>query len=146
MENNQKILCADVYQGLVDSVAQNAADEIGQHTILSSSFSGSTCNMIQLCQDALAVNCHFKGDLFVTITVNPHVSEIQRELLPGQTVADRPDLITRVFNLKVKQFFDDVYKYKKFGNVVAHVCTTEFQNRGFLHIHVVLFLHHDHKL
>jgi len=150
MENNQKTLRADVYQGLVDSVAQNAAlegDEIGQRTILPSSFSGSTHNMIQLCQDALAINRHFKGgDLFVTITVNPNAPEIQRELLPGQTAADRPDLITRVFNLKVKQFFDDVYKHKKFGNVVAHVRTTEFQKRGFPHIHVVLFLHHDHKL
>ena len=36
------------------------------------------------------------------MTANPKWPEIERELLPGQTAADRPDLIAQVFQLKKK--------------------------------------------
>jgi hypothetical protein len=36
-------------------------------------------------------------DLFMTVTADSNWLEIQAELLPGQTAADRPDLVSRVF-------------------------------------------------
>jgi hypothetical protein len=87
LRNNQKTLCSDVYKGLVDAVAANPdpeAQNLGQRTILLSTFSGSSHNMIQHCQDALAINHHFKGaNLFMTVTTDPNWPEIQAELLPG---------------------------------------------------------------
>jgi hypothetical protein len=72
LRNNQKTLCSDVYNGLVDAVAANPdteAQDLGQRTILPSTLSGSSRNLIQQFQDALAINCHFKGaDLFMTVT------------------------------------------------------------------------------
>ena len=42
-----------------------------------------------------------KPDFFVTFTCNPTWPEIVENLMPGQTAQDRPDLVARVFNLKV---------------------------------------------
>jgi len=54
-------------------------NNIGQRFILPSSFSGSSRNMIQHCQDALAINRYFHGaDLFLTMTANPNWPEIKR--------------------------------------------------------------------
>ena len=65
IKQNQAQLLSDSRRGLMDAVTidPNATGEnIGQRTILPSSFSGSTRNMIQNCQDALAINCYFGGE------------------------------------------------------------------------------------
>ena len=68
--------------------------------------------MIQNCQDALAINHHFHGaDLFITITANPNCPEITRELLPGQSASDHPDLVVCVFHAKVTQLLKDLEKH-----------------------------------
>lgn len=123
---NQKALHDDNLRGLMDAIAadpQANAGDIGQRTILPSSFSGSTRNMIQNCQDALAINRHFGGaDLFVTVTANPNRPEITEALLPGQKPHDRPDQIVRVFHAKMKAIIDDLTK-GALGIIVAHVYT-----------------------
>lgn len=65
--------------------------------------------MQQHYQDAMAIVSKFgKPDLFVTFTCNPKWSEIETNLKPGQTAADRPDLEIRVFRLKLKQQINDI--------------------------------------
>jgi hypothetical protein len=72
----------------MDAVAidPNATGEnIGQRTILPSSFAGSMRNMIQNCQDALAINRYYGGaDIFLTATADPNWPEVKDALLPGQ--------------------------------------------------------------
>jgi hypothetical protein len=46
----------------------------------------------------------------------------------------------------VDEFFKDVYKKKIFGEVLAHMMSTEFQKRTLPHTHTVLCLHPDCKL
>jgi hypothetical protein len=96
----------------VDAVAANpdAEDQdLGQRTILPSAFSGSSHNLIQHFQDALAINCHLKdADPFMTVTADPNWPEIQAELLPGQTAADRPDLASHVFRAKVAAILSSI--------------------------------------
>lgn len=58
-------------------------------------------------------------------------------LLPGQTAAERPDLVSRVFNLKFRAFCKDLFKNGLLGNVVAHVFVVEFQKRGLPHAHLL---------
>ena len=149
ISKNQRSIRADVYQGLVDAVvnADTRSAQLGHRIILPSSFSGSTRNMIQYCQDALAINRHFHGaDLFVTITVDPNCPEVLGALLPGQTPADRFDLVSRVFHAKVQEFIQDITKGKVLGDVQAHVYTIEFQKRNLPHMHMIIILHPDHKL
>ena len=67
--------------------------------------------MIQNCQDALAINHHSKeADFFLTMTANSNWPEIKAALLPGQSSADRPDLVNHVFCLRVQELMDDIYK------------------------------------
>ena len=136
IRHNQCQIRAEIYQGLVDAVAVDPnvnAENIGTCLILPSSFSGSSRNMIQHCQDALAINCHFRGtDLFFTITANPNWPEIKKALLPGQISADRPDLVDCVFCGKVQAFKDDLFTKGYLGRTAARVWTIEFQSVAFL--------------
>src|SRR6266567_9267468 len=62
-----------------------------------------------------------KIDSFLTMTANPNWPEIVQELLPGQTVADRPDLVSHVLYLKKKALLNAIVKDGIFGPCVAHV-------------------------
>ena len=108
--------------------------------ILASSFIGSPRWYNAQFQDAMAICREYrKPDLFVTFTTNPHWEEITRELGPGESVQDRPDLVARVF----KQKFDKLmYDIKKgiFGRVVAFMWVIEFQKRGLPHAHILIIL------
>lgn len=53
--------------------------------------------------DSMAICRKFgKPDLFITMTCNPKWHEIQEHLLAHQTVSDRPDIVARVFKLKLE--------------------------------------------
>jgi hypothetical protein len=49
-------------------------------------------------------------DVFLTFTCNPNWQEIIAELEPNQIASDRPDLVARVFQMKVKAFLKGVAK------------------------------------
>ncbi|CEG83126.1 hypothetical protein RMATCC62417_17098 [Rhizopus microsporus] len=89
----------------------------------------------------MAIVRHFgKPSLFITFTANPKWTEITDELLPGQVAFDRPDLIARVLNLKVRHFLNDLKKKNIFGHYKGLARTIEYQKRGLPHMHLLLFL------
>ncbi|KAL4626567.1 hypothetical protein ACB092_05G106000 [Castanea dentata] len=116
--------------------------------VLPSSFTGSPRYMIENYQDAMAI-CRWAGypDLFITFTCNTKWPEIDLFLSrkPGQKVEDRPDVIARVFKIKLDQLLYDLKHGQHFGKVIAVVYTVEYQKRGLPHAHILLFLHHDDK-
>jgi hypothetical protein len=85
-------------------------------------------------------------DLFVTYTCNPSWVEITRELGPGQSAADRPDIVCRVFDQRRKAFLKMILRGGIYGRVVAYLAVIEFQKRGLPHMHLILWLHRDDKL
>ncbi|XP_065640398.1 uncharacterized protein LOC136072928 [Hydra vulgaris] len=87
-----------------------------------------------------------KPDLFITFTCNPKWREITENLYPGQNANDRPDLVTRVFKLKLNNLLNDIFKHGVLGKVVTHVQVIEFQKRGLPHAHILLHLANDDKL
>jgi hypothetical protein len=126
VQNNQKKIRADLYQGLKDVVedsygSDNVVDmaQQGKRIVLPSSHSGSPRHMFQLFQDSMAICRRYqKPDLFVTMTANPKWPEIQDELLkihslnnePGrhQTAPDRPDIVARVFHQKKEALLKEI--------------------------------------
>ena len=114
LKHNKKKLWPEIYKGLVDAMAANAdasMDELGKRFILPSSFSGSTRNMQQHLQDALAINRYYGvGDLFITMTANPAWPEIQGALLYGQSASDCPDLVVHIFHAKLQALIKDIEK------------------------------------
>jgi hypothetical protein len=132
IERNQKKLRTDLYKGMIDSmrVDDTNMSEIGKRFILPSSFIGGPRHMAQLYQDALSIVRKLgKPDLFVTFTCNPKWPEITEALGAGQYAADRPDLVSRVFKLKLKSLMSDLVDKKVLGKVIGHIHVIEFQKR-----------------
>ena len=100
-----------------------------------------------LFEDAMAIIKKYgKPDLFITFTCNPKWREITENLYPGQTANDRPDLVIRVFKLKLNNLLNDIFKHGVLGKVVTHVQVIEFQKRGLPHVHILLHFANDDKL
>jgi len=114
---------------------------VGNISILPSSFKGGPREMWQLYQDAMAIVRYCgKPDLFITMTCNPLWPEITAELFPGQTAQDRPELVARVFKLKLNALLHDLTKNNVFGRTVAFIYVIEFQKRGLPHAHILIIL------
>ena len=133
IRTHQQLLCVVSYQGLMDHLGRLAQAEnvtVGRIVILPSSVEGSQRNMYQKYQDAMTiVTKHGKPDIFLTMTANPKWPEIQENLLPHQNASDRPDIVSRVFNLKLKELLDDLLERHVLGHVTAFVYTIECQKR-----------------
>ncbi|XP_065645689.1 uncharacterized protein LOC136076147 [Hydra vulgaris] len=63
-----------------------------------------------------------------------------------QTANDRPDLVTRVFKLKLNNLLNDIFKHGLLRKVVTHVQVIEFQKRGLPHVYILLHFANDDKL
>ncbi|XP_040368295.1 uncharacterized protein LOC112192958 isoform X3 [Rosa chinensis] len=122
--------------------------DLGQKIILPSSHTGSPRDMINNYQDAMAI-CRQYGnpDLFITFTCNVKWIEIQRYFKndPKSKIEDRPDIISRIFNIKLQNMITYIKSGEPFGQVEADVCTIEFQKRGLPHAHMLFWLKRDYK-
>jgi hypothetical protein len=150
IRTNQSKLRVELYSGLVDHINSEAEREgliPGKPVVLPSSFQGSPRNMQQNYQDAMAIVRKFgKPDLFVTMTCNPKWREITENLQPWQKVEFRPDLVSRVFQLKLKELLNDICKKHCLGIVIAKIHVIEFQKRGLPHAHILLILRTEDKI
>ena len=91
--------------------------------------------------DAYALaRAHGNPSLFITMTCNPSWPEITKELERGQTPEDRPDIISRVFHIKMQQLKNDILRGKTFGKAKALTYRVEFQKRGLPHVHMLVWL------
>lgn len=121
---HQTILRNELYSHICDSVRKGdlASSNVGKGVILPSGFVGSKRYMQQNFQDALAV-CRHVGhpDIFLTMTTNPLWDEIQKmmQFLPGCKSENSPDIISRVFRLKLDQLTTDIKKKAYFGVCVG---------------------------
>ncbi|AQK59598.1 hypothetical protein ZEAMMB73_Zm00001d053542 [Zea mays] len=118
IRKNQDRLRADLYQGLVDSMLDGdiRAEKVGKQTVLSTSFIGGPRDMKHRYMDVMALVWKFgKPDIFLTMTCNPNWDEIRRELLPGQTPQDRPDLVVRVFHANLQELKHRLTKHDILG-------------------------------
>ena len=121
---NQGTLRTKLYSGLQDAIknGDTRADQVGKRIILPSLYAGSTRNKQQYYQDAMAI-CHWAGypDLFITFTCNPKWPEIKYMLdyIPGQNPEDHPDIVNRVFHIKLNGFIEDIKKKMCFGRTIT---------------------------
>ena len=145
---NQQKIRVDLYSGLADAISAGDSNprEVGRRVILPSSFTGSPRQMFELYQDSMSiVRKYGKPDLFITFTCNPKWEEISSALLFNQKATDRPDLIVRVFRLKLRELLKDICNNHVLGKPLAHVYTIEFQKRGLPHAHILVILESQNK-
>ncbi len=118
---NQATLRAELYSGLQDAMVagEQNTSAMGHRVVLPSSFPRSPRYFQQLYQDSMAIIWQFgKPSLFITFTANPNWPESQDLLQENGhelTAADRPNLVARVYHLKMKAFLEDLRKHHIFG-------------------------------
>jgi hypothetical protein len=102
--------------------------------------------MVQNYQDAMAI-CRWARcpNVFVTFICNPQWPEIKKMLLPEQQPQDRPDLVTRMFKIKLKELINDIHNKHILGRTIARIYVIEFQKRGMPHAHILIFFVEDYK-
>ncbi|XP_077174871.1 uncharacterized protein LOC143828370 [Paroedura picta] len=147
LRNNQTSLTVESSHGFMDHLQQTAGNVPMPDTafVLPSSFQGSPRNIMQNYQDAMAIVREYgKPDLFITMTCNPQWPEIQ-ENLDGQQAENRPDIVARVFHLKLTSLLDDLMRRNIFGIPVAQVHVVMFQKRGLPCAHLLLLLKQEFK-
>ncbi|XP_065643128.1 uncharacterized protein LOC136075071 [Hydra vulgaris] len=124
-----------------------AVDAPGRVVVLPSTYVGSPRVLKENFEDAMAINkMYSKPDLFINFTCNPKWREITENLYPGQIANDRPNLVIRVFKLKLNNLLNDIFKHGVLGKVVTHVQVIEFQKRVLPHFHILLHFANDDKL
>ncbi|XP_074327791.1 uncharacterized protein LOC141665703 [Apium graveolens] len=146
IRNHQSVIRSDLYRSIRDSVAKGDTDPCnkGKNVILPATHTGSQRYMNQYFKDSLAI-CRTIGhpSLFLTMTCNTQWPEIKSmmEHFPGVDVADKPDVIARVFKLKLDQLLDLIKKKNYFGKCIGVMYVIEFQKRGLPHCHMLIWLH-----
>jgi hypothetical protein len=137
--DGQRKLRSEAYGRLSEYVnAQAEERELrpGKPIVLPSTFAGSSRHMAQEYQDAMSIvrkTGHNGLDLFLTMTANPNWEEIISSLPRNehgtllQLPTDRPDIVARVFKLKLDALLEDLFKNKIFGEVSGYAWTIEYQ-------------------
>jgi hypothetical protein len=129
------------------SAGENRASALGKLWVLPATFIGGPRDMRRRYMDAMAlVQKYGKPDIFLTMTCNPSWEEITRELEPGQTPQDRPDVVVRAFRAKLEDLKHQLFHNHILGVVAAHVHVIEFQKRGLPHAHFLLVMQSGYKL
>jgi hypothetical protein len=85
-------------------------------------------------------------NVFLTFTYNPNWQEIIAEVEPNQIAFDCPDLVTRVFQMKVKALLKGMTKIGWFAKVIGNILTREYQKRSLPHIHLLLIFPLEQKV
>jgi hypothetical protein len=104
---------------------------------LPATFVGGARYMIQNYQDAMAI-CSWAGypDLFITFTCNHKWPEIVDFLKTyNLKPTDRPDLVSRLFKIKLDQLIKDIKNGALFGRVKAGIFAIYFLS---YHLHSCL--------
>lgn len=121
VRTHQKKLRAELYKGLSDTILRGEISPAtaGRRIVLPSSFVGGTRYMLQNYQDAMAI-CGWAGypNFFITFTCNHKWPEItgfldKYKLKPQ----DRPDLVCRLFKIKLDHLIKQIKKQYIFGRV-----------------------------
>ena len=149
LRREQTALRADCYQDLQDAILDQDGDpnNVGCRIILPSTFTGGPRYMHERQQDAMFyVRKYGHPDLFITTTTNPSWPEIKDNLLPGQDPQDRPDIVARVFRLKVQKLLEMLKSEMVFSKAQAWLYSIEWQKRGLPHCHLLLWLSAEHRV
>jgi len=128
---------------LIDQLVHGEPQDIGVpvRTVLPASVVGSPRFYHTLFLNAMALPRRFgKPDLFITMTANPHWEEIRDNIPRHSEWQFHPDIVARVFMLKVDSLIADIRERKIFGDVAAIVWRIEWQKRGLPHLHMLVIL------
>jgi hypothetical protein len=139
----QALYRAGQKSAVVDQMSHADAHDVGLpvRTVLPSSVVGSPRFYHTLFLNAMALPRRFgKPDLFITMTANPCWPEITSHVPCNSHWQFHPDIVARVFMIKVESLISDIRNKEIFGPVAAVVWRVEWQKRGLPHLHLLVIL------
>ena len=147
IRTHQKELKAELYSELLEAANRQQGDLAGKYFVLPHTHVGSPRWYYGEYQDGMA-RCRALGkpDLFITFTCNPkwpEIVEAMKDFQVREGSSNRPDLIARVFQLKLESMMKDIETEQIFGKLSGYMYTMEWQKRGLPHAHILLFLDPD---
>nr|CAD2177072.1 unnamed protein product [Meloidogyne enterolobii] len=141
---HQKEICKESYnyiENFLNKKSKTNEIQVKKQIILPSSFTGGPRNLHESFMDAMTiVNEVGRPDIFLTFTCNPKDEDIKKCLIFDQENYDRPDIVARVFRLKIIEFLKEIIVEKIFGKISGFCYTIEYQKRGLPHLHILLTL------
>ena len=90
-----------------------------------------------------AVGCNGRGHTHGKAAFNgnvnskPQMAGVSGNLHKGQTGMDRPDLVNRVFKMKLRSLLADL-KSNLFGKIHYMLYVIEYHGRGCVHAHIII--------
>ncbi|KAL8484411.1 hypothetical protein ACS0TY_026907 [Phlomoides rotata] len=127
VRNNQGTLRTDKWCDLKDAADRGKIEtSTAGKKIIPSSYTGGPRYMIQNFQDAMSI-----------------LRFLEKRGLGSE---DRPDILCRLFKMKLDRMIKDLKDIMLFGKVDAMIYTVEFQKRGLPHAHILLFLSRANKI
>jgi hypothetical protein len=128
--------------GAADALANDYSDFGTPYMRLPASMQGSQRDLYGRYLDAMAmlrqISHNGRADFFITFTCNPKWPEIMHALKKGETASDRPDLVARVFLLKLNKLLKLLKEKHLLGYVTGLVSVIEHQKRYPLWHHVIV--------
>jgi len=120
-------------QNVLDDHVGDVSDVIAP-TYMSPSYVGSDKWYEHKCKDAIALQmAHGHPTYFITTTMDPNAAEVALLLEPGQTPNDRPEVLARVFKMRLAQLESDLLDTGILGKAVTYIRVVEYQKRGLPH-------------
>ncbi|RIA04213.1 hypothetical protein BRARA_K01579 [Brassica rapa] len=131
-------------QFLVDAYTTIESNRLRYLKLNQSSLRSDSFDSIKESENAGRTNMNEQGTEFVLPASFTELTRFlkTRNLKPE----DRPEVICRIFKMKLESLMDDLTKKHILGKTVSSMYTIEFQKRGLPHAHILLFMHSDYKL
>jgi hypothetical protein len=76
----------------------------------------------------------------LTVTCNAEWREIRENLFDHQQPCDRPDIVARVFHLKLEAVLDDIIQKQILVRTIAYIHVIELQKPGLPHCYMLITL------
>ena len=142
IKNNQAQIKAAKFKEFKDALHQNDnMENIGEWIILPGTHYCSPRWYQNCFQDGMALVRSFgKPHLFLTFTANAKWPEIQAALEKNEYSYDRPDIVNRMFFMKLQVLMEDIRNSEILGRNKGYVSMIEFQACGLPHCHMMLWL------
>ncbi|XP_023747382.1 uncharacterized protein LOC111895527 [Lactuca sativa] len=142
IEHHQQQLRIKYISGVYDTKSKGDIDSrvIGKGVFLPATFVGGPRYMYKHYQDALAIcKVHGKPQYFITFTCNVKWPEYRRymDVIGQRDIQNKPDIIARIFKIKVHAFINFLKEDKTFGDIFTPLNS---KKRDLPHCHTLLWV------
>lgn len=144
--NNQSKICAHLYNEFTNTISRDVNVDmiiLERRFIFFFNYTNDDRFMLKYYQNNMIIVRYFeKFTLFITFTINSNWIKIKHELTKflNQIAANRSNIVTQIFQMKMIQLLNDVKKRQMFDEFNKFVWIVKYQKKNLSYVHMLLFL------